>query len=709
VYEISVVSYQGNPPATPISAVFGADGGTIGRGATNTLVLPDPNRFVSRVQARVACRGLGIAIANASTANPLLVNDRELESGAETALHDGDELRIGLYVLHVRNVEAAQTRAASGVAPAEIARAPSTHPAAESPAAAASLRVAPPSGASDGVIGASMPRSTAPLVSSKESLPPVTAAHAASAAPRPPSRSRSIAGATSPLRPPAAPEPARAAPPPAAKLGASALGPVDPLQLEFGQSGDDPFADLMQSAVPGPPQAGAEVIAHATASPSPSSRPARLLGSEEAPRLPPLDSARREVPIAASPQSPAGQPVPDHVWDDLARLAPSSPSPEPSPTALPASFDAFAQPSDGARNAEDPLAEFAQDAVGLESFDKLDTPIDALFADSPSRPKGGEDVIPDPHAQVPDPLAGYDSLDPIAIFDNSAGRRDPLDNAFRQSERDDVPELEGFFRPSEPRVDAAGAPESRARDPQVEALSAQHGTKRPAELASRDHGGTDAPPEIAKPFQRAVASADSDKGRPDDLLREFLVGAGIPHATMQDTLTPALMRRIGRMLAIAVQGTIELIAARALVKREVKADVTIIASTRNNPLKFLPDAESALLQMFGARIPGFMDPVEAMEDAYRDLRAHEVGVIAGMHAALAEVLRRFEPAELERRLKPGGVLEGLLPNSRQARLWETFAEMYIDISREAQDDFQSLFGKAFLQAYENEVSRLKGQ
>jgi FHA domain-containing protein len=112
--------------------------------------------------------------------------------------------------------------------------------------------------------------------------------------------------------------------------------------------------------------------------------------------------------------------------------------------------------------------------------------------------------------------------------------------------------------------------------------------------------------------------------------------------------------------------------------------------------------------MFGARIPGFMAPVEAMQDAFQDLRAHEVGVIAGMRAALADVLRRFEPSELEKRLKPPGMLESLLPNTHEARLWQTFTEMYGDISREAQDDFQALFGKAFLAAYENEVARLKG-
>jgi len=86
----------------------------------------------------------------------------------------------------------------------------------------------------------------------------------------------------------------------------------------------------------------------------------------------------------------------------------------------------------------------------------------------------------------------------------------------------------------------------------------------------------------------------------------------------------------------------------------------------------------------GSRIPDFWRP-EAWKRV-QGLRAHEIGVIAGMHAALAQVLHRFEPAELEKRLKPAGALTDLLPNSHKARLWEAFSDMYVDISREAQDD-----------------------
>ena len=85
--------------------------------------------------------------------------------------------------------------------------------------------------------------------------------------------------------------------------------------------------------------------------------------------------------------------------------------------------------------------------------------------------------------------------------------------------------------------------------------------------------------------------------------------------------------------------------------------------------------------------------------------AHEVGVIAGMRAALAAVLKRFDPAVLEQRLGKGGLLDSLVPNAREGKLWNLFSERFQEIFREAEDDFQALFGKAFIKAYEEQVAR----
>jgi FHA domain-containing protein len=104
-----------------------------------------------------------------------------------------------------------------------------------------------------------------------------------------------------------------------------------------------------------------------------------------------------------------------------------------------------------------------------------------------------------------------------------------------------------------------------------------------------------------------------------------------------------------------------------------------------------------------------MPPADAMRDAYNDLRAHQFGFMAGMNAALAGVLRRFEPAAVERRVVGKSLLDNILPASRKARLWDLFEEMFGEISREAADDFHNLFGREFLKAYEEQVQRLQAE
>ncbi|HYS15123.1 MAG TPA: type VI secretion system-associated FHA domain protein, partial [Burkholderiaceae bacterium] len=46
------------------------------------------------------------------------------------------------------------------------------------------------------------------------------------------------------------------------------------------------------------------------------------------------------------------------------------------------------------------------------------------------------------------------------------------------------------------------------------------------------------------------------------------------------------------------------------------------------------------------------------------------------------------------------------PVNRRAKLWEQFGDQYAEILREVEDDFDSLFGKAFLQAYEAQLAEL---
>jgi len=222
-----------------------------------------------------------------------------------------------------------------------------------------------------------------------------------------------------------------------------------------------------------------------------------------------------------------------------------------------------------------------------------------------------------------------------------------------------------------------------------------------------------APPPSARPAPAApptqpVSVAPSGP-QEQALLRAFLQGAGI--STMQSkSLTPDAMEAIGKLLREAVQGTLDLLRARGLTKSEMRADMTMIMAQDNNPLKFSPTVEAALGHLLSSQqVHGFMPPLRAMKDAYDDLRAHQLGFLAGMRAALEEVLARFAPKELAKRLTEQSMLDDLLPMNRKAKLWDLFLERHAAISSEAREDFNAAFGKAFRRAYEAQVQQLRGE
>ena len=194
----------------------------------------------------------------------------------------------------------------------------------------------------------------------------------------------------------------------------------------------------------------------------------------------------------------------------------------------------------------------------------------------------------------------------------------------------------------------------------------------------------------------------------DTLLTALLQGLGAPGVHI-DALTPELMLLIGQLLRESTRGAVELLLARAALKREMRAQMTMISAKENNPLKFSPSAEAALQHLLSPPSPGFMAPAPAMRDAFDDLRAHQIGVMAGMRAALDGVLQRFDPQHLEAKLSKRSAIDSLIPATRKARLWEAFQQLFGQLSSEAQDDFDELFGKAFLAAYEEQLDRLSAE
>ena len=216
------------------------------------------------------------------------------------------------------------------------------------------------------------------------------------------------------------------------------------------------------------------------------------------------------------------------------------------------------------------------------------------------------------------------------------------------------------------------------------------------------------PPEETFIPQDPVAPAAPVPGS-SNLLRAFMEGAGLPHKEVSAAEGERLMRDCGAILRASVEGLMMLLLARGEMRKELHAeDRTMVAARDNNPLKMMSDPHEAMAFLFDPadQTGGFLDPVQAIGDACEDLRAHELALMAGMRAAILGALRRFDPPILERALDQNA--KGFSLSSRKAKLWDLFLALYDKLARDSQEDFNKVFGRDFIGAYQAQLRRMKG-
>jgi FHA domain-containing protein len=103
--------------------------------------------------------------------------------------------------------------------------------------------------------------------------------------------------------------------------------------------------------------------------------------------------------------------------------------------------------------------------------------------------------------------------------------------------------------------------------------------------------------------------------------------------------------------------------------------------------------------MIGGDRPGFSRASAAMREALKDIKAHEMALVAAIQVALTRLLEQIAPETLKQRLE-NRWLDGLVPGARKARIWEIYESTHAELARELADDFDRAFGKAFAEAYE---------
>jgi type VI secretion system FHA domain protein len=258
------------------------------------------------------------------------------------------------------------------------------------------------------------------------------------------------------------------------------------------------------------------------------------------------------------------------------------------------------------------------------------------------------------------------------------------------------------MRPVPPPLQAAISAETRRPPPVAAARSTPRASLSPAPAPASAGGSATA---SVRPASGDIAPAQkvarrAGKGSPEllELAAAFARGAGLGAEVAP--LTPEWMEHLGALLRATAEGTLALLQSRAVAKRHMRAEGTHITPRQNNPLKFSPDATEALTRMLQRdATPGFLDPVAALQDAHRDLLVHQVAMVAGMRAAVFELFSRLSPAAAENAEGPAHGISRL-PLLRAAALWRRHRLQHAQLLEHLDDDFETIFGREFLRAYE---------
>lgn len=240
-----------------------------------------------------------------------------------------------------------------------------------------------------------------------------------------------------------------------------------------------------------------------------------------------------------------------------------------------------------------------------------------------------------------------------------------------------------------------------------------------APLATPEPAGRAAATRTPAPLQSAAVAypPSASYGAVPDRFGATYVGSPEPSLAFNDELLrllgidPALVSPetrarfaplVAEWIKEATQGLMKALGARNAIKNEFRINLTSIQAMDNNPLKFSPNLEEALRNMFTVRSNAYMPGPLAVRKSFHDIAMHELAMITGIHAAFEHMMTRFSPATLQDRFDKIGGKSGLL-QSRKAHYWECYEEFYKEISENMDDAFHDLFGEEFAEIYEQYV------
>ncbi len=186
-------------------------------------------------------------------------------------------------------------------------------------------------------------------------------------------------------------------------------------------------------------------------------------------------------------------------------------------------------------------------------------------------------------------------------------------------------------------------------------------------------------------------------------LAAFCRGAGIDPRSVTSEARGVALQLAGQMLREAVTGLLELNQGRNEFRNKFRISAPPVDASES-PLNLSRGVDEALVRLL-TTLSTRSGSVEALRDAFRELKAQNNATLGAMRAAFEEFLSRVDPKELEDRLEKAGK-RGVFGGQSKAKNWDFYSEMFAGLAQRPPDGFPHVFIETFARAYEARLKAL---
>jgi type VI secretion system FHA domain protein len=193
------------------------------------------------------------------------------------------------------------------------------------------------------------------------------------------------------------------------------------------------------------------------------------------------------------------------------------------------------------------------------------------------------------------------------------------------------------------------------------------------ETPPRDIGRIDRPPPAAGSEPSLIDKPAEDPA--SKAVDAMLSICGLTRGDVPDDRLVEVMSRMAHAFRIAVGNLHDMLVARSEAKQEFGAERTMIARLDNNALKFPMDLNAALRTLMMNDVAGFLPAERAVGQAFDDIKAHQVSLLAATQATLQMLVRQLAPGSITAGMKRGPNA-GWVPILGKARAWDRYVQLH---------------------------------